>query len=69
MTELHPLGNFRTTLEAEVVAGLLREAKIPYLIQSGEGTGVVPMCGGATILVRTLDLVDAAKVLGFPRLA
>jgi hypothetical protein len=69
MTDLQAIGNFRTTVEAEVAAGLLREAEIPYLIQGGEGTGVVPMSGGATILVRSGDLPDAARVLGYPRLA
>jgi len=67
MSDLHAIGNFRTTLEAEVVAGLLREAEIPYLIQSA-GSGVVPMSGGATILVRSGDFPDAAKVLGYPKL-
>ena len=68
MSDLHPVGNFRTMVEAEMAAGLLREAEIPYLIQSAEGVGVVPMPGGATILVRRSDFSQAARVLGYPRL-
>ncbi|MBI4499663.1 MAG: hypothetical protein HY700_00740 [Gemmatimonadetes bacterium] len=68
MSELHAIGNFRTMVEAEIAAGLLREADIPYLIQSAEGVGVVPMPGGATILVRPNDFPVAVRVLGYPRL-
>jgi hypothetical protein len=69
VNDLHAIGNFRTVVEAEVSAGLLREADIPYLIQSAEGIGLLPVTGGATILVRPDDFAQAAKVLGFPRLA
>ena len=68
MSDLQAIGNFRTVVEAEVVAGLLREAEIPYLIQSAEGIGLLPVTGGATILVRPDDLPQAARVLGYPRL-
>jgi len=65
---LAAVGNFRTRLEAEVAAGLLADAGIPYLVQSAEGVGVVPMPGGATLMVRRTDFAAAATVLGYPRL-
>jgi len=64
VSDLNAIGNFRTVVEAEVVAGLLREAEIPYLIQS---IGPLPVTG-ATILVRPDDLPQAARVLGYPKL-
>ena len=68
MSDLQAIGNFRTVVEAEVAAGLLREAEIPYLIQSAEGIGLLPVTGGATLLVRPDDFAQAARVLGFPKL-
>jgi hypothetical protein len=68
VNDLHAIGNFRTVVEAEVAAGLLREAEIPYLMQSAEGIGLVLVPGGATILVRPDDFAQAAMVLGYPRL-
>ena len=68
MSDLVPVKNFRTRMEAEVTAGLLGDAGIPYVIQSAEGSGIVPMPGGATLLVRPEDLVKAVRVLGYPKL-
>ena len=68
MHDLAPVGNFRTMLEAEMAAGLLRDAEIPYLIQSAEGIGVVPVPGGATIMIRRGDFPRAVRALGYPRL-
>jgi hypothetical protein len=54
---------FRTRLEAEMAAGLLQEAGIPYVIQSAEGIGVGPLPAGASILVATDRLEEARSVL------
>ena len=69
MSELITIANFRTRLEAEVAGGLLGDSGIPYLIQSAEGLGIVPMPGGASLLVRSETVTDALKALGYPRLA
>ena len=57
------LANFRTGLEAEMVAGFLDEAAIPYLIQSAEGAGFLPTPRGATIMVRPRDLERAREAI------
>ena len=62
MTDTVPVVNFRTRLEAEVAAGLLRGAKMPYVIQSSEGMLHGPLGPGATIFVRLED-VDYAREL------
>lgn len=55
-----PIANFRTKLEAEIAAGLLESAGIPYLIQSTEGILHGPISPGATLLVGP-EAVDQAR--------
>lgn len=57
------LANFRTRLEAETVAGLLKGADVTFLIQSLEGAGIVPGPRGATIMVRPEDLEKSKVVI------
>ncbi len=64
MSEPVSIANYRTRFEAEIAAGLLADAGIPYLIQS---VGVVPMPGGADLLVLPDHVPDALRALGFPR--
>jgi hypothetical protein len=68
VNDLTPIGNYRTVLEAEMAAGLLRDAEIPYLIQSAQGIGLVPAPGWATIMIRGGDFTRAARALGYPKL-
>ena len=60
------IANFRTKLEAEMAAGLLDNAGIPYLIQSTEGILHGPLSPGATILVGETVASHARVVLGKP---
>ncbi len=60
------IANFRTKLEAEMAAGLLDNAGIPYLIQSTEGILHGPLSPGATILVGETGASHARVVLGKP---
>ena len=60
------IANFRTKLEAEMAAGLLDTAGIPYLIQSTEGILHGPLSPGATILVGETAASHARVVLGKP---
>lgn len=62
------IANFRTKLEAETAAGLLKNAGIPYLIQSQEGMLHGPMAPGATLYVPSAQEEEAREVLGDLRL-
>lgn len=66
MHDLVAIANFRTKLEAEMAAGLLDNAGIPYLIQSTEGILHGPLSPGATILVGETVVSHARVVLGEP---
>jgi hypothetical protein len=57
------VATFRTRLDAEIAAGLLQEAGIPYVIQSAEGIGVGPLPPGASLLVARDRLEEARSVL------
>lgn len=63
MTDIIPIANFRTRLEAELAARLLEGAAVPYIINSPEGMLAGPLAEGATILVRTEDVEMARDVL------
>ena len=58
-----PVASFRLRREAEMAARLLANHGIPYVIQSGEGSGYGPMPSGATILVRPEHAEPARTVL------
>jgi len=60
VTDIIPIANFRTRLEAELAARLLEGAAVPYVINSPEGMFHGPLGAGATILVRADD-VDLAR--------
>lgn len=60
MTDIIPIANFRTRLEAELAGRLLEGAAVPYVINSPEGMFVGPIGPGATLLVRADD-VDLAR--------
>lgn len=64
MTDVVPIANYRTHLEAEVAAKLLEAAGVPYVINSQEGMLHGPMGDGATILVRAADADLARQALG-----
>jgi hypothetical protein len=64
MNDAVKLANFRTKTEAEAAAGLLKNAGIPYLIQSAEGMLHGPLFPGATIYVAPELLDEARDVLG-----
>lgn len=57
------VANFRTKLEAETAAGLLEEARIPYLIQSSEGMLYGPLPPGATLYVAGENADRARAIL------
>ncbi|GBD33178.1 MAG: hypothetical protein KatS3mg081_0254 [Gemmatimonadales bacterium] len=57
------VATFRTRLEAEIAAGLLQQAGIPYVIQSAEGIGTGPLPPGASLLVARERLEEARMVL------
>ncbi|UCC83059.1 MAG: hypothetical protein JSW46_19240 [Gemmatimonadota bacterium] len=67
MKDAVELANFRTKTEAEAAAGLLKNAGIPYLIQSAEGMLHGPLFPGATIYVAPELLDEARDVLGITR--
>ena len=58
------IANFRTKVEAEATAVLLKNAGIPYLIQSAEGMLHGPLYPGATIYVAPEAAEHAREVLG-----
>lgn len=64
MQDLVEVANFRTKVEAEAAAVLLKNAGIPYLIQSQEGMLHGPLYPGATIYVPPEAAADARDVLG-----
>lgn len=64
MTDVIPIANFRTRLEAELAAQLLDGVAVPYVINSPEGMAHGPMGDGATILVRAEDVELAREALG-----
>lgn len=66
MTDVIPIANFRTRLEAEMAAQLLEGAAVPYVINSPEGMAHGPLSGGATIMVRSEDVELAREVLATP---
>lgn len=61
------LHRFSSRMEAEMAGEILKQAEIPYLIQSedigifGPGAGPAPM--GARLMVRQDDLQDAKVLL------
>lgn len=61
------LHRFPSRMEAEMAGEILKQAEIPYLIQSedigifGPGAGPAPM--GARLMVRQDDLPDAKVLL------
>lgn len=57
------VATFRTRLDAEIAAGLLQDAGIPYVIQSAEGIGVGPLPPGTSLLVARERLEEARMVL------
>lgn len=58
-----PVANYRTKLEAELAAGALVAASIPYVIQSMEGIVPGPLGPGATIMVRAEHAARARDLL------
>jgi hypothetical protein len=63
VTDIIPIANFRTRLEAELAARLLDGAAVPYVINSGEGMFHGPLGAGATLLVRADDVELARDAL------
>lgn len=57
------IANFRTKLDAEIAAGLLDNAGVPYIIQSQEGMLHGPIVPGATILVSHEDEDQVRRIL------
>ena len=64
MEDLVEIANFMTKTEAEAAAGLLRNAGIPYLIQSQEGMLHGPIGPGASIYVAPEMAEHAREVFG-----
>lgn len=64
MENLVEIANFKTKIEAEAAAGLLKNAGIPYLIQSQEGMLHGPLYPGATIYVTPEEAEQAREILG-----
>ena len=66
-TDFVKLHLFSSRMEAEMVGEILKQAEIPYLIQSEDigifGPGASPAPGGARIGVRRADLEDARIML------
>ncbi|MFQ5780330.1 MAG: putative signal transducing protein [Nitrospiria bacterium] len=58
---------FPSRMEAEMAGEILKQADIPFLIQSEDigifGPGAVPAPAGARIMVREEDLIDAKAFL------
>lgn len=64
MTEpMAKVANFRTKVEAEAAATILKNEGIPYLIQSQEGMLHGPLVPGATIYVAAADAETARELL------
>jgi hypothetical protein len=63
VTDIIPIANYRTRLEAELAGRLLEGAAVPYVINSAEGMFHGPLADGATILVRADDVELARDVL------
>ncbi len=57
------VATFRTRLDAEIAAGLLQEAGIPFVIRSAEGIGVGPLPPGTSLLVARERVEEARMVL------
>jgi hypothetical protein len=64
MGDLIEIANFKTKTEAEAAGGLLKNAGIPFLIQSQEGMLHGPFYPGATIYVTPEAAEHAREVLG-----
>lgn len=62
-----PLHRFPSRMEAEMAGEILKQAEIPYLIQSEDigifGPGASPAPSGARLLVHQEDLQDAKILL------
>ena len=58
---------FPSRMEAEMAGEILKQAEIPFLIQSDDiglfGPGATPAPAGARLLVREIDLDDAKALL------
>lgn len=64
MTEpMSKVANFRTKVEAEAAATILKNEGIPYLIQSQEGMLHGPLVPGATIYVAAAHAEIARELL------
>lgn len=63
MSELKPVTNFRTRMEAETAGAILEAAGIRVLIQSQEGWTQSPIAPGAAIMVVPEDLDRARDLL------
>ena len=61
------LNLFPSRMEAEMAGEILKQAEIPYIIQSEDiglfGPGASPAPAGARLLVREADLDDAKSLL------
>lgn len=64
MDDLVAVANYKTKVEAEAAAVLLKNAGIPYLIQSQEGMLHGPLFPGATLHVVPELAAEARDVLG-----
>lgn len=64
MEDLVAIANFKTKAEAETAGVLLKNAGIPYIIQSQEGMLHGPLFPGATIHVNPEMAEEARDVLG-----
>ncbi len=66
-TRFVKLCHFSSRLEAEMLGEILKQAEIPYLIQSEDigifGPGAAPVPGGVRITVRKADIDDAQHAL------
>jgi len=66
-TRFVKLCHFSSRLEAEMLGEILKQAEIPYLIQSEDigifGPGAVPVPGGVCITVRKADIYSAQLTL------
>ncbi|VAX32043.1 hypothetical protein MNBD_NITROSPIRAE01-1870 [hydrothermal vent metagenome] len=66
-TRFVKLCHFSSRLEAEMLGEILKQAEIPYLIQSEDigifGPGAAPVPGGVRIAVRKADIHDAQRAL------
>jgi hypothetical protein len=71
--ELVPVGTFRSRLEAEMAKGLLEAHGIPSYVSADDAGGMNPpalQCDlGVRLIVRSLDLIPARRLLWPARLA